>query len=269
MSVEEFRDNDDGYLNWVAANPGGFVINIQRGLNPSDARLHRSACYTISGRKQRPGGWTGPYIKLCSTDLAELERWASEHARGPITPCGTCQPPRGSILDKPTSIAATQRRMAPIGPTVHASAARDHVRSLRVEVDRILTEARDYLAPVVHGLFIMNGPGWVDRLNAVRSMQRTDLRPFETAGVGIFRDRRVLFAVIRYQWTLIQSGFVRDPSGPARTLWLLASGYAHDEPLEPPDPEAAREAFTELCITLRNDSVQRARALSLGPPRGV
>ena len=62
MTVEEFRHDDEGYLTWIGANPAGFVINIQRGLNASDARLHLATCRAISGENPRRGPWTGPYV---------------------------------------------------------------------------------------------------------------------------------------------------------------------------------------------------------------
>lgn len=49
MSVELFRDDDQGYAAWLAANVQGHVLSIQRLLNPSDARVgglpddHRNA----------------------------------------------------------------------------------------------------------------------------------------------------------------------------------------------------------------------------------
>ncbi len=53
MDIEQFRDDDRGYLTWTAAHAGGYVINVQRSLNPSDARLHHADCYTINGRPAR------------------------------------------------------------------------------------------------------------------------------------------------------------------------------------------------------------------------
>ena len=38
MGTEQFRDDDRGYLTWTAAHPAGYVLNVQRDLNPSDAR---------------------------------------------------------------------------------------------------------------------------------------------------------------------------------------------------------------------------------------
>ena len=58
--VREFRDDDDGYLNWLAANPDGYVTNILRSRSLITARTHRAVCHTIKGRPPRGGSWTGP-----------------------------------------------------------------------------------------------------------------------------------------------------------------------------------------------------------------
>ena len=71
MSVEEFRDRDADYLGWMAAHRDGYVINIGRS-GRGYARLHRATCGTITSRPPL----TGPYIKVCSTALTELEQWA-------------------------------------------------------------------------------------------------------------------------------------------------------------------------------------------------
>ena len=90
MSTQPFKDDEKGYLTWIAQNPEGYVLNIQRALNPSDARLHRASCVTIS----RPNGgpWTKDYIKICSGMLGALEDWARKEAGVDIEGCGTCHP---------------------------------------------------------------------------------------------------------------------------------------------------------------------------------
>lgn len=93
IDPEEFRNDDRGYLDWVAAHPRGFVINIQRSLNSGDARLHRAACHTVTGTPPRGRTWTGPYVKVCSLDLGTLDNWATARTGAPIRRCGTCQPP--------------------------------------------------------------------------------------------------------------------------------------------------------------------------------
>jgi hypothetical protein len=92
VGVELFRDDEEGYAAWLAANARGYVLNIQRGLNPSDARMHRADCQTITGTPPRGRTWTGAYVKACSASLPELGAWALARARSAISRCGTCQP---------------------------------------------------------------------------------------------------------------------------------------------------------------------------------
>jgi hypothetical protein len=92
VSVELFRDNDDGYAAWLAGSVQGYVVNIQRTMNPSDARVHRANCPTITGTPPRGRTWTGTYVKACSASLPELDAWTLAHARSAVTRCGTCQP---------------------------------------------------------------------------------------------------------------------------------------------------------------------------------
>jgi hypothetical protein len=92
MDVEQFRDDDRGYLTWTTAHPAGYVINVQKSLNPSDARLHQADCYTINGQPARGNSWTGPYIKVCSTSFRQLQDWARGHLTAEVVRCGTCRP---------------------------------------------------------------------------------------------------------------------------------------------------------------------------------
>jgi hypothetical protein len=90
--VGEYRDDDAGYLAWLAAHPDGYVINIARRYSATDARVHRADCWTISGENPRGGPWTGPYVKVCAQHLAELDQWAIDQVGEPIMRCGTCHP---------------------------------------------------------------------------------------------------------------------------------------------------------------------------------
>jgi hypothetical protein len=95
---------DNGaYLRWTSTHPAGYVLNIQRTLNPSDARLHRAPCRWINGEPPRGGGFIGFYIKVCSESLPELTAWAGKNAGAEIRPCGTCQP-----LPRPGATARIQ-----------------------------------------------------------------------------------------------------------------------------------------------------------------
>jgi hypothetical protein len=93
LDIEQFRDDDRGYLTWTAAHAAGYVVNVQRNLNPSDARLHHADCYTINGQPARGNTWTGPYIKVCSGSAWRLQDWARANLRTEVVRCGTCRPP--------------------------------------------------------------------------------------------------------------------------------------------------------------------------------
>ena len=54
VSIAEFRDSDEAFLAWLAAHPGGYVINIGRGER-GYARLHRADCGTITRRPPLTG----------------------------------------------------------------------------------------------------------------------------------------------------------------------------------------------------------------------
>jgi hypothetical protein len=89
-SIIQFRDDDRGYLAWTAAHPGGYVLNIERSLNPSDARLHRADCHTINGQPARGKTWTGPYVKICSASAPDMNDWIRTHLPSQVRRCGTC-----------------------------------------------------------------------------------------------------------------------------------------------------------------------------------
>ncbi|WP_198344201.1 hypothetical protein [Mycobacterium dioxanotrophicus] len=92
-NAREFRDDDDGYLAWIADHPDGYVINIVRGHTPAGARIHRASCWTVSRPGPRAASWTeGQYVKICADRLADLEHWAATVLPGPIETCGTCRP---------------------------------------------------------------------------------------------------------------------------------------------------------------------------------
>lgn len=82
--------DDDGYRAWIARHRGGYVINIQRSYNPSDAVLHQATCYTISGEPARGDAFVGDYVKVCSRRRAELDGWAVRNVGTTIKPCELC-----------------------------------------------------------------------------------------------------------------------------------------------------------------------------------
>jgi hypothetical protein len=91
--MRTFDSDDDGYLFWVDANPDGFVVNSSRKPRPNYLILHRAACKSIPRTAPEPIRWTsGDYIKTCSVDIGELERWARDVTGGTLSPCGMCEP---------------------------------------------------------------------------------------------------------------------------------------------------------------------------------
>ena len=87
-SVTIFRDDDDGFFEWLEGNPDGYIVNTER--NPK-------AHYLVLHRPQGPhfkGGellrWTKDYVKVCSADRADLEDWATDEVGGEVTLCRSC-----------------------------------------------------------------------------------------------------------------------------------------------------------------------------------
>jgi hypothetical protein len=50
--MEIFKDDEGGYLRWVALNPGGFVLNCERRPSARHLVLHRAICDTICSEKR-------------------------------------------------------------------------------------------------------------------------------------------------------------------------------------------------------------------------
>ena len=73
--MQRFVDDDDGYEEWLAGHPTGFVLNVERSPRAANIMLHRAVCYTISGSPARGTQWTRDYIKLCG-ERKTLERIA-------------------------------------------------------------------------------------------------------------------------------------------------------------------------------------------------
>ncbi|HEY3374031.1 MAG TPA: hypothetical protein VGK02_03095 [Candidatus Aquicultor sp.] len=82
-----FENDDSAYLSWLEMNPSGFVVNCDRNPKPSYLILHSATCGFISTSK-RSNWTTNDYIKICSSDKEELQKWAKEKVRGPLKLCG-------------------------------------------------------------------------------------------------------------------------------------------------------------------------------------
>jgi hypothetical protein len=102
MRAREFRDDDNGYRTWLDTHTDGYVLNIARSHNPADARVHLATCTTINGQNPPGRPSTGPYVKVCARQLAELELWATDHASALPSVCGTCHRPPPAVLTAPS-----------------------------------------------------------------------------------------------------------------------------------------------------------------------
>ncbi len=116
VSVVMFRDDDAGYLSWLAAHPDGFVLNIARALSVADARLHHASCRTL--HRAAAGALTHSYVKVCSTSRPELDMWITRNARGPVRTCGTC------AASAPERASGTPVRQPPRRAPIGAAGAR-------------------------------------------------------------------------------------------------------------------------------------------------
>ncbi|BBY73559.1 hypothetical protein MPRF_04580 [Mycolicibacterium parafortuitum] len=153
MSAQEFRDDDAGYLQWLATHRDGFVINIARNRRAVDARTHRAQCRTISGNNPRGGPWTGPYVKVCADTLAELEHWAAGEVIGEtIRRCGIC------AAGEPQASVVSPEPSGPAEASVVAS-ARFRIRGPEPGMAIVEAWADDYIR-------FEHRPAWEEQLRA-------------------------------------------------------------------------------------------------------
>jgi uncharacterized protein YggE len=136
--VGEFRDDDEGYLRWLADHPGGYVVNVLRSYSKNTARLHRASCWAISGQSAKGVALTYQYVKVCAELLAELDRWAIDQVGEVIVRCGTCRP--DDVPEDDTSFETTGKTVAvtpseirhdirgPVGNSVVEAWADDYIR---------------------------------------------------------------------------------------------------------------------------------------------
>ena len=89
MTEIRFQDNDEGYRAWIADNPNGYVLNTNREPKPTYLILHHADCGYISSTRIF-NYTTRTYIKVCSLDEKDLERWGKEHTGGDLQYCKLC-----------------------------------------------------------------------------------------------------------------------------------------------------------------------------------
>lgn len=89
-TLEQFDNNETGYLRWVKENPSGFVINASRPTPSSYLKLHRATCSQIY-TTTRTNYTTKDYFKVCSLSKGDLINWA-KNQRGKLESCKLCNP---------------------------------------------------------------------------------------------------------------------------------------------------------------------------------
>lgn len=94
MVAAVFHDDDAGYVRWVAENPAGYILNIQRGLSAGDARVHTAACRHVTRAIEASASGnrrlTITYIKVCSSYATELDEWSIQRVGVEIRRCPSC-----------------------------------------------------------------------------------------------------------------------------------------------------------------------------------
>jgi hypothetical protein len=87
-TIEHFKDDDRGFFDWLADNPGGYFINAERRPKRNYLVLHRPSCPHYKGEPSL--NWTKDYVKFCSPNRSDLEEWAASTIGGEVTLCRSC-----------------------------------------------------------------------------------------------------------------------------------------------------------------------------------
>ncbi len=91
--MRAFVNDDDGYLDWLAAHQDGFIVNAYVKPTADYLMLHHATCHTISGKPARGDSWTTRgFTKICAASIRELADWARQETGGSLQPCTFCRP---------------------------------------------------------------------------------------------------------------------------------------------------------------------------------
>ncbi len=88
-----FLHDEQAYRHWVTHHRQGFVLDGRRKPKIGHLTLHRTTCPVV-----KPAGsgvshfTTGPHLKACSLDVAELREWSMEGTGAEPAVCETCRP---------------------------------------------------------------------------------------------------------------------------------------------------------------------------------
>ncbi len=129
--MQDFIDDDAGYLAWVRAHPDGFVVNAPRSGGSVPLILHGARCTFISS-VIRSNYTTTSYYKVCAEDREALLRWLQGRA-GKWKTCPVCTPfGEGTALSshapipqptRPRTVVAARAQPLPQATSITASQA--------------------------------------------------------------------------------------------------------------------------------------------------
>ncbi len=88
--IEQFENDESGYLRWVQANPSGYVVNVDEPQYAPQYPMLHAASHKVISSPTRTNYTTGRYIKFCSVNLEALERWAKDKYGRSLTRCAQC-----------------------------------------------------------------------------------------------------------------------------------------------------------------------------------
>lgn len=88
QTITIFKDDDQGFFDWLDDHPDGYLINCERNPKPNYLVLHRPGCRHFD--RAPSAHWTRDYIKICSSRRGDLEEWAVGTVGGDVTLCRTC-----------------------------------------------------------------------------------------------------------------------------------------------------------------------------------
>lgn len=90
--MEQFVDDEAGYLAWVSEHPTGWVANADKAKTIPNYPLVHRASHALLSSPTKANYTTDRYIKACSDDVDELEAWSLAEYGKSVTWCETCAP---------------------------------------------------------------------------------------------------------------------------------------------------------------------------------
>ena len=89
--VALFRNDEAGYLAWIASHQSGWVVNTDRTPKATYLQLHKASCPTISEERTAGAYTERGYVKFCATRRGDLNRFfESKLAATPRWNCTQC-----------------------------------------------------------------------------------------------------------------------------------------------------------------------------------